>query len=682
MACPAALVFTPHGRNAEIALRLLEDAGLQGRVCETFETLLTGIDEDACFAIVTEEDLRRTDLAPLTETLDRQPPWSDFQFIVLTRRGGASEQHPSAALITEALRNVSLLERPFHPASFISLARTAARGRARQLEARARMEELKESEERLRTALAAGRLGAWEFDPEANVLSASPACKALFGFNADSPFEYQQLLGTVHPEDRERMQSAMRHSIEMGQDYVIEHRIVWPDRTVHWVSINARVVSDREGLRRKLVGVSADITDRRKSELELRKLNETLEARVVERTAELERAHAEVLAEIEQRQRTEALLRQSQKVELIGQLTGGVAHDFNNLLTAVIGNLDLLRKSVGDNPRALRLVDGAQKGAARGAALTQRLLAFARRQELQVEPRDLTDLIKGMADLIDRSLGPAIDKSITLPATVPPALMDVNQIELALLNLVVNARDAMADGGVVSIEVDVARPLGRVALPEADYVRLAVTDTGHGMDRETLIKATEPFFSTKELGKGTGLGLSMVHGLALQLGGALQLSSEVGHGTRAELWLPVAESPASGHKKSNDTPVPPSQPPCVRATILVVDDDPLISMSTADMIEDLGHYAIEANSGDEAIAILKENDAVDLLLTDYSMPRTNGAELASQVLKMRPGMPILVASGYAELPAGKEMNLPRIAKPFHQDQLAVQLQKLLAGQRD
>ncbi len=661
-------------------MRLLGDAGLPGVICKTFEDFLTRIDDNACFAIVTEEDLRKADIAPLTEILDNQAPWSDFQFIVLTRRGGAPEQHPSATLIVEALRNVSLLERPFHPATFISLAKTAARGRARQFEARARIKELREGEQRLRTALAAGRLGSWEFDPSTMALSASATCKSLFGYKAHEPFGYEQLLAAVHPEDRESIQAAMRQSIETGRDYVIEYRTVWRDGTTHWASINARVVADREGVARRLVGVSADITDRRRSEVELRKLNETLEARVVERTAELRRAHAEVLAEIEQRQRTEALLRQSQKMEMIGQLTGGVAHDFNNLLMAVITNLDLLRKTIGDNPRTLRLIEGAQKGAERGAALTQRLLAFARRQELKVEARALPDLILGMTDLIDRSLGPAIDKSITLPDSVPPALVDVNQFELALLNLVVNARDAMPDGGVISIEVDVTRPLGRVALPEADYVRLIVTDTGHGMDRDTLAKATEPFFSTKEIGKGTGLGLSMIHGLASQLGGALLLSSEVGHGTRAELWLPVAKSHDISSSKGADTPVPASQGlNRTGATILVVDDDALISMSTVDMIEDLGHHAIEANSGDEAIALLKQNAAIDLVLTDLSMPRMNGTELARQVMKMRPGLPILVASGYADLTAGEEMNLPRIAKPFHQDQLAIELQKLLSN---
>ncbi len=274
----------------------------------------------------------------------------------------------------------------------------------------------------------------------------------------------------------------------------------------------------------------------------LRQVNDTLEQRVSERTAQLEQAHAAVLAEMEQRRRAEELLRQSQKMETIGQLTGGLAHDFNNLLTVVLGNLELLRKRSGDDPRSRRLIEGALQGARRGAAVTQRLLAFARQQNLEIEPRNMRELIRGMTDLIARSIGPQIELRLELPPTPPFALVDANQIELAVLNLVVNARDAMPGGGVLTISLSEARPKVGDDIATGSYVRLTVSDTGHGMSAETLARAVDPFFSTKEVGKGTGLGLSMVHGLAVQLKGALRISSEVNRGTTADLWLPASNA--------------------------------------------------------------------------------------------------------------------------------------------
>jgi nitrogen-specific signal transduction histidine kinase/CheY-like chemotaxis protein len=385
------------------------------------------------------------------------------------------------------------------------------------------------------------------------------------------------------------------------------------------------------------------------------------------------RRHAAVLVEIEQRERAEEQLRQAQKMEMIGQLTGGVAHDFNNLLMAVLGNLDMLRKHLPDHPRTTRLINGALQGAQRGAALTQRLLAFARQQDLKVQPTSLSELVRGAADLIERSVGTQIEVQRDLPGHLPLVLIDANQIELALLNLVVNARDAMPNGGVLSITVD--HPEGAPAeLPPGRYVRLVVSDTGHGMDAKTLQKATEPFFSTKELGKGTGLGLSMVHGLALQLHGALRLASKVGLGTRAELWLPVTTIAVQEEKRC---PPEPNREAAEKITILVVDDDALIAMSTVEMLEDLGHEVIEANSGDRALQILRDNRPVDLLVTDYSMPRMNGAQLAAAARRIRPELPVLLATGYAELPAGSGIVLPRIDKPYQQDQLAAEIMKVL-----
>jgi signal transduction histidine kinase len=465
----------------------------------------------------------------------------------------------------------------------------------------------------------------------------------------------------------------VRTSIETGADYAIEYRTVWPDGTVRWAEIHARLV--QSGGDRRLVGVSADITERKTAESNLRLLNETLEERVTQRTEELEHAHEAVLAHIAQREHAEEQLRQAQKMETIGQLTGGVAHDFNNLLMAILGNLDLLRRHVSGNPKATRLLEGALQGAERGAVLTQRLLAFARKQDLQVEPISLAELVGSMAELLERSVGTQIELRFDLSPDAPPALADANQIELALLNLVVNARDAMPGGGVLSISVDQADVRPGTDLRAGPYVRLSVTDTGDGMDADTLSKATEPFFTTKGLGRGTGLGLSMIHGLAVQLNGALILASEPGRGTVAELWLPATSARKQPEAAKKVAPAQTEVTTPMR--ILIVDDDPLVAMGTADMLEDLGHEVISAHSGAHALDIFQNGATVDLLITDFSMPNMTGVQLAKAIRELRPELPILLATGYAELPSSAELELPRISKPYVQAHLADALAKVM-----
>ncbi|MBV9288597.1 MAG: response regulator, partial [Hyphomicrobiales bacterium] len=462
---------------------------------------------------------------------------------------------------------------------------------------------------------------------------------------------------------------------EASDELAIQCRNVWADGSLHWAELRARLARDgRRGPR--FVGVASDVTIRKTAEDALSRMNESLEERVLERTAELSRAHAAMFAQMEQRQRAEELLRQSQKMEMIGQLTGGVAHDFNNLLTVVLNNLELLRKRLRGEPTSVRLVESAMQGAQRGAALTQRLLAFARRQELTITPRDLSGLIRGMTDLIERSVGPLVEIRLELPPALPPVSVDENQIELAVLNLVVNARDAMPSGGALTISATENEPPASWGLAPGRYVRLAVSDTGCGMDADTLSKAIEPFFSTKEIGKGTGLGLSMVHGLAVQLNGTLQLSSEVGGGTTAEIWLPASEAAVEmeSAKVSRDEAAG-----VAKVSILLVDDDPLVAMSTADMLADLGHSVIEADSGEHALQILNSGQEIDLLITDYSMPRMTGVQLATAAREIRPDLAILLATGYAELPSGSAPTLPRIGKPFLAPQLRTEIAKILSS---
>jgi signal transduction histidine kinase/CheY-like chemotaxis protein len=668
-------IFAPYGRDASIAQTLLREAAIASAICADYPSFESVIGDETCFVIVTEEALHGTNLRRLTERLVAQPSWSDLPFIVLTRRAAGREGDPFLTCLSDALGNVTFLERPFHPATFISVARTALKGRTRQYEARARIEELHESQERLRTALAAGRLGSWELDFATWEITGSASFRILFGREADERLTYANTIASIHPDDRERMETALRTTIDAGSDYAVDVRVVRPDNSVRWAELRARLVHMSGNISSRLVGVASDETNRRNAEADLRHLNETLEERVSERTLDLQRAHEAVLAQVEQRERAEEQLRQVQKIEMIGQLTGGVAHDFNNLLMAILGNLELLRKHIPQDPRSARLIAGAMQGAERGATLTQRLLAFARRQDLRVEPKSLIDLVRGMTDLLERSVGSRIELEIDLPSKLPLALVDANQIELALLNLVVNARDAMPDGGTLKIRVDQAEAAAGVEIAAGSYVRLIVSDTGQGMNAETLKRATEPFFSTKELGKGTGLGLSMIHGLAVQLNGALRLESEPGRGTVAELWLPVTALAAEPQMPSAPTGREVETP--TRMMILVVDDDPLIAMSTVDMLEDLGHEVVGAQSGAQALEVLRKNGKFDLLITDFSMPKMTGVQLAKAVREMRPELPILLATGYAELPPGSDLDLPRIGKPYLQEQLAAEISKVM-----
>jgi signal transduction histidine kinase len=403
---------------------------------------------------------------------------------------------------------------------------------------------------------------------------------------------------------------------------------------------------------------------------------EELERLVSRRTKALQLANSQIREESERRERAQAALLQAQKIETMGQLVGGVAHDFNNLLMAVIGNLDLLTRNIGDDPRQLRLLKGAMEGARRGATLTQRLLAFARKQELQSRATDILALVEDMKGLITRSVGPMIEVKIVADSPMPAVKVDPNQLEMALLNLAVNARDAMPAGGVLTIGL--ARHVVTrkdAALPPGAYVRLSVQDTGVGMDQDTLARAVEPFFSTKGLGKGTGLGLSMVHGLADQSGGTFRLESQVGVGTNAQLWLPVA---VDGIQSVIAPPSQSAQAAASPATILLVDDDALIAASTTAMLEDLGHRVFEVHSGKEALAVLGEGLSPDLVITDYAMPGMTGADLALILRRQYPELSILMATGYAELKGSDAVELPRITKPYTQQQLSFQIAPLLA----
>jgi PAS domain S-box-containing protein len=362
---------------------------------------------------------------------------------------------------------------------------------------------------------------------------------------------------------------------------------------------------------------------------------------------------------------------QSQKMEAVGRLTGGVAHDFNNLLMAVLGSLELLRKRMPDDPRLTGLLNNAIQGAQRGASLTKRMLAFARRTELRPEAIDVAALVHGMADLMQRSLGPSVHIETRFPLSLPPARADANQLELALLNLAVNARDAMPDGGTIVISARVDRIAEQKDnLAPGRYVCLSVSDTGEGMDQETLAHAMEPFFTTKGIGKGTGLGLSMVHGMSEQSGGRLVLKSRKGEGTTAEIWLPVAIRQAEAVLQVSGAPTQASDEDARSLVILAVDDDALVLMNTIAMLEDLGHTVHEAASGKEALDVFRREKDIDVVITDQAMPAMTGTQLADAIRAERRDVPIILATGFAELPAEAGRDLLKLDKPFRQEDLA------------
>ena len=460
----------------------------------------------------------------------------------------------------------------------------------------------------------------------------------------------------VHPDDAQATIAAWNIAVAERRAFAFEHRVRRHDGQWRHCSIHAIPMLDAEGSITEWVGVHTDITEQREAEAALREINLTLEERIrvasAERTEALERLH------------------EAQKIETLGQLTGGVAHDFNNLLTPIMGGIDILSRKLAHDERAQRIAAGAMQSAERAKTLVQRLLSFGRRQTLQSRALDVAQLVEGMRDLIDRSIGPTVDLTVDIPADLPAVEADPNQLELAILNLCVNARDAMETGGRLVITAALVQPAGAAAAP--DSVAIRVRDTGMGMDQATLGRATEPFFTTKGVGQGTGLGLSMVYGLAAQSGGKFTLASTVGEGTTAELVLPIATTPAEIRTSPEAPTIEPGE-----GTVLLVDDEELVRMSVADGLRDLGYKVVEAASAAGALEHLRQGLAPDVLVTDHMMPGMSGVTLASEARKTLPALPVLMITGYANLPPDQTRGLEVLAKPFQRGDLAARIAGLL-----
>ena len=534
--------------------------------------------------------------------------------------------------------------------------------------------DLAASEERLRLATEHAEIGFWDVDIINDILIWPPRVKAMFGISPDAPVSMADFYNGLHPEDRGHTADAFAAAADPQQRalYDVEYRTIGAeDGVVRCVAAKGRGLFDRDGQCFRVIGTAIDVTERKDTERRLRELNESLEARVGERTVELEEAHE--------------ALRQSQKMEAVGQLTGGIAHDFNNMLAVVIGSLDLLERRIGSSDsRAKRHIDAAAEGARRAANLTQRLLAFSRQQPLKPETISINRLVAGMSDLLEHSLGGDIRLETVLAGGLWQTDADPNQLENVILNLAINARDAMSDGGRVTIETQNAHLDPRYAavhlgVPAGQYVMVAVSDTGTGMPPEVIDKAFDPFFTTKEVGKGTGLGLSQVYGFVKQSGGHVKIYSEPGHGTTVKVYLPRVVGAASDSivdTLSEDIPYGDTQ-----ELILVVEDEPAVRQFSVDALGELGYRVIEADGAAAALRLLEAHPDIAMMFTDVVMPDMNGAKLAEAARAIRPDLKILFTTGYTRnavvhngvLDAGVQL----IGKPFTIEELAGRVRQIL-----
>jgi PAS domain S-box-containing protein len=548
-----------------------------------------------------------------------------------------------------------------------------------------------ESEELLSLAQEAGRLGIFEWEVQTGTLRLSPKFVSIYGLT-DFDGTYDNWLGCMFREDRPRYLDLMEKAFAAKESAVeVQFRIVRPnDGELRWIESRKVIVYDEDGRPIRVVGVSADVTERKRAAVQLSAFTETLEDAVKERTAKLE-------SEYEARRRAEELLRQAQKMEAVGQLTGGVAHDFNNLLTIIQGGLEMVGRQVAAleaSPAASRIVRGkdmALEGVRRATRLTERLLAFARQQPLEPRAVNVNRLTTAASELLRRMVGETIAVETVLSGGIWMTHADVNQLESSILNLVVNARDAMPNGGKVTIEtancqLDDAY-VRKLAEPvkAGQYVMIAVSDNGGGMDRRTLERAFEPFYTTKGIGKGTGLGLSQVYGFVRQSAGHVAIYSEVGEGTTVKIYLPrhIGEE-----RQPDDLIRPTSETRSVGdETVLVVEDDDALRLYTVEILSELGYSVLTANNGAAALEIIGRNRNIDLLFTDIVMPGgMNGRQLADEAVSRLPTLRVLFTTGYtanAIVHEGRlDPDVQLISKPFTYESLGRKIRALLEAKRD
>ena len=645
------LILAPHGRDAPVLGQLLQDAGLNWSTCSSADLLADRLGEAAA-AVVTEEALADPALPRILAWVEAQPAWSDLPFVVLVSKGRTARSGRHAETIAR-LGNAVLLERPLSRESLVSAGRSALRARRRQQSMRELTDTLESRVEQRTRALAATEArfrAVFEGFPESLfVIRAEPDGSLVYESRnpaaaSRSGLPDHMVIGApptavLQPTQAAQLMDAVRRCIADGRRIDYTAPIDFPAGSLTF-EMTMTPLPDGDGRIVRVLGTARDITERN---------------------------------------RLESRLRQSQKLEAIGQLTGGVAHDFNNLLQVVLSGLTLMER-VKDPVRHAQLADSVRRAAQRGGELTKRLLTVARRQSLQPQPIDLAAwFADGTTELLTRALRGDIRTEVLVPRTLPPVEVDPSELELAVLNLAVNARDAMEAGGTLTIEAD------RVTLdgaPAAEglcgsFVRLSITDTGSGMDAATQARVFEPFFTTKEIGKGTGLGLAQVYGFVRQSGGLVRLRSAPGEGTSISLVLPVSHREAA---QPDDAPLPEAGPAKTGAAMLVVEDDEEVAALVMDMLAQLGHHPTLVTTAAAALGALADGRPVDLMFTDVLMPGgMDGLALAREAERRRPGLRVLLTTGYTGAGAVEAPpDLPLLRKPYRLEELAATLDRVLA----
>lgn len=681
------LVSAPYGSDAESIAKLLGKQGYEVALCASLADVAEAIDEHVGVVLITEEALF-VDLGPLTRVLNAQPSWSDVPFVLLAgrRAGRAATTEAIRRRLPESAINVVLLERPLSSESLFSAIASAMRARQKQFEIRDQLAELISERTRLTTLLDALPVGVAFVNPDGSTHLSNPEFRRFLPTGevpsrlpeAADRWEGYEADGSRIKPDRYVTARSLRGEHVQGVEFLYHPESGEPV----WTRVSGLPLVVGERLT-GAISVIVDIDEQKRAQSALAEAAGQLERQVAERTAALSNALAQLKNEAGERERAEAALRQSQKMEAVGQLTGGIAHDFNNMLTGVIGAIDIMKRRIasGRLDDLDRFMEAASVSAQRAAGLTARLLAFSRRQSLDSRATDINALVGSLDDLLRRTMSEQISISILPSSDVPAAMVDANQLESAILNLAINARDAMPDGGVLTIETSVAVldesycDTHPGAVP-GRYVVVEVSDSGVGMDKDTLEKVFDPFFTTKPIGQGTGLGLSMVYGFAKQSEGQVRIHSTPGQGTSVKLFLPVAKGGVA-----EDEPTSEALHHGDGQTVLLVEDDASVRLLVRDVLNELGYKAVEAAEASSAIALLEGGSKFDLMVTDVGLPGMNGRQLAEVARQHLPDLPILFVTGYAENASVRAgflgTNMHMITKPFQIEHLSSKIDQML-----
>ena len=638
---------------------------IKSRICNDLACLCACLEGDAAGIIVTEEVLFEGNVEPLLRWCEEQPPWSDIPIIVLATKRVGHRSSPAANLL-ERLGNVAMLERPLNAETLAAAARASIRGRRRQYQARALLQDREQNQQELLRlnetleqrveeraleldhanaalafALESAGMGSWDLDLTTQTAQRTLGHDRIFGYpDGLASWSTDDFLAHVIDEDRWAVKTAFDRARVQGT-LEVECRIRRPSGAVRWIAARGKVGYDPNGVPKRMAGVVMDTTERRA---------------------------------------TEDALHQAQKMEAIGQLTGGVAHDFNNLLTVIVGALDMVMRKPEKTDRVVRLAGAAMTAARRGEQLTQQLLAFSRRQMLRPQTLDANGLLNDFEGLARRAAGGAVTVNFLLGPAAYPINVDPAQFESAVLNLIVNARDAMPGGGTITVSSEnLLLPDGRgrgASLRPGHYLCVSVEDTGSGMDEETMKHVFEPFFTTKDVGKGTGLGLSQVYGFARGAGGDIEIDSELGRGTMFRIILPRSDGAIVDDRQAVAVPEPLVM--ATDETVLLVEDDEQVLAVAMESLEELDYRVIVARNAQEALGHLNSDERIDIMFSDVIMPGgMNGGQLATQARLLRPNLKVLLTSGYVGELEKRSLiadDLEVLTKPYRRDELARKLQ--------